>query len=233
MRRFRSIALAASVIVVSLGPDAAPIAAQGVGRAIDEGTFLITKTGAPSSTESFKIVRTDDGILQATARVTSGSQRLTSKLRTDSLGTPLEYSLLVNDGKATVLKIVAAAQTGRLSTQSTDQRGDVSMHEYPMSNGRSLILGDDFVHPLYFAALGKRAGALHVIDPRSSRGGTATLTARGLEPVDVGGRSATGTHYTLTVGAEQREFWVDPAGRLLRVEVPALGLKATREELPQ
>jgi len=34
-------------------------------------------------------------------------------------------------------------------------------------------------------------------------------------------------------GARQREFWVDSAARIPQVEIPSIGLKATRDELPR
>jgi hypothetical protein len=229
MRRHRSFAAALSLMVFA----STAAAGQGVGSLVDEGTFLVSKSGSPAGTESFKIVRLDDGNLMATGRYTAGSSHVTSSLRTDSVGTPIKYQLNVNDGRASVLRVAALASGTRLSARSTDQRGDESMREYPVPSGRCLILDDDLVHQLYFVALGKRTGAVQVIDTRASRGGTRTLAAHGLEPVDVAGHSVTATHYTLSGGGAQREFWIDAAGRLLRVEIPALGLKAAREELPR
>jgi hypothetical protein len=72
-----------------------------------------------------------------------------------------------------------------------------------------------------------------VIDPRGSHVGAATLSAMGLEPVEVGGKSVTGTHYSLVSGGVRRDFWLDASGRLLRVEVPSQQLVAAREELPR
>jgi len=58
------------------------------------------------------------------------------------------------------------------------------------------------------------------------------VSSIGLEPVTIGGRSATATHYSLGNGLGRRDFWVDSAGRVLRVET-SQGLKAIREELPR
>ena len=55
----------------------------------------------------------------------------------------------------------------------------------------------------------------------------------GLEPVEVGGKSVTATHYSLVSGGVRRDFWLDASGRLLRVEIPSQQLVATREELPR
>jgi hypothetical protein len=212
---------------------ASPLVAQAVGRPVDQGTFLVTRNGAPQATESFRILRLDDGSLQATAQAVGGSRRAVSRLHTDSLGTPIEYRLTVKDGATTVVDVAAGARGGRLSAKLTDQRGDVSMREYPVPTGRCLILGEDLVNETYFVALANRSGAVQVIDPRAAHGERLTLSARGMEPIDVGGRSVTATHYSLAGAGAQRDFWIDAAGRLLRVEIPSLGLKASREELPQ
>jgi hypothetical protein len=58
------------------------------------------------------------------------------------------------------------------------------------------------------------------------------VSSQGLEPIDIGGRSTTATHYVMTGGPVRRDFWLDSSGRLLRVETSA-GLKAIREELPR
>jgi hypothetical protein len=124
------------------------------------------------------------------------------------------------------------AQGGRLSELSKDGRGNESMTEYPVATGRSLILEDELLHQTYFVVLGKRSGSVQVIEPRGAHRVTLTLAAIGLEPVTIGGRSTTATHYSLGNGLGRRDFWVDSAGRVLRVET-SQGLKALREELPR
>jgi hypothetical protein len=229
MRRIRSFAAALPLVGFAL----TPLAAQGAGSLVDEGTFVVTKAGAPAGTESFRIMRTDAGGFVATGRFSFDGSVVTSSLRTDSTGTPVQYGMNVNDGRTPVLKIVAAATGSRLSARSTDQRGDESMREYPLPAGRCLVLDDNLLHQTYFAGLGKRSGPVHVINTRASHPGSISVTERGSEPVDVGGHSVSARHYSLAGGAAAREFWVDGAGRLLRVEVPAQGIKATREELPR
>ncbi len=205
MRRLRSLPTAAATLALST----LPAFGQAVGRPVDQGTFLVTRTGASPATESFRIVRLDDGTLQVTAQSVGGSRRAVSRLRTDSVGTPIEYRLTVREGSATLFDVAAAARGGRLSSKLTDPRGDVSMREYPVPSGRCLILGEDLVNETYFVALANRTGAVQVIDPRASHGESLTLNARGLEPIDVGGRSVTATRYSLAGSGVQRDFWID------------------------
>lgn len=212
-----------------------PSAVQGQGgssgRIVDEGTFTLTKSGAPSLAESFRITRTENA-LQATAQSSAGSRRITSRLIADTVGLPTDYALIVLEGRDTTFKVRVAGAGGRLSATSSNRRGDESMREYP-SPQSTIIMDDDLVHLAYFAALGKRtSGTLHLINPRTGTTATATMSSQGLEPIDIGGRSTTATHYVLSGGPIRRDFWLDSSGRLLRLETSA-GLKAIREELPR
>lgn len=208
---------------------AAALPAQG--RIIDEGTFIITKRGSPTQTESFRI-RTDNGQLLATGQLNAGTHRISSALTTDSIGTPIDYKLTVRDNGAETIIISAMNRAGRLTARSQVPRGDESTREYPIVAGNSLLLDDELLHQLYFLPLSKRTG-MQIIRPRSSHGGLAVLTPHGLEPLTIGGRGVTATHYTVTSGSMVRDFWVDSSGRLLQVEIASEGLKAVREELPR
>lgn len=209
-----------------------PVFGQGVGQVIDEGTFNITQTGAPPSTESFRIRKIDNGLILATGQHISGTRRISSALTTDTLGTPVEYRVEVRDGGNPTMTASAVARAGRLSARSQLARGDESMREYPVVAGQCLVLDDEMFHQMYFVTLAKRTGTVQVIKPRAAHGGTLKVQARGLEPITVAGRQVTATHYVVVNGTE-RDFWVDAAGRVLQVEVPSAGIKATREELPR
>jgi len=205
--------------------------AQG-GRIIDEGTFAVTRGGA-TQTENFRIARVENGLIRATGQLVSPAQRISSSLTFDSIGTPIKYDVAVTEKGVKTATVSAVGGGGRLTAKSNDQRGDESMREYPLTTGQSILLDEGLVHQLYVAALGRKPGSVQVIDPRGSRSGAATLTALGLEPVEVGGKSVTATHYSLANGSMRRDFWLDALGRVLRVEVPSLQLIAAREELPR
>ncbi len=213
----------------------ASLTAQGPGRVIDEGTFTIARAGEPTETENFRITQVDNGQIQATGQLSGGAHRATSKLVTDSLGTPVDFQVAIFDGtsRAPATTVRAGMRSGRLSALTHDRRGNEAMHEYAVSVGRCLVLDDELMHLTYFVGLGKRSGNVEVINPRGAHGGTFTLTARGLEPVVIGGKTVTGTHYSLSNGSTGRDYWIDAGGRLLRVEIAAAKLTATREELPR
>ena len=223
--------LAGPITALALGAlTPAIVAAQG--RILDEGTFSVTRAGA-SQTENFRIMRIENGLIKAVATVVSGTQKVTSILTADSLGTPVMYEVTVTEKGAKSVGLKAVAGGARLVAKTNDQHGDESMREYPVAAGQSLVVEGGLVHQLYFAALGRKPGSMQVIDLRGGRVTPSTLSAHGLEPVDVGGKSVTATHYSLVSAGVRREFWVDSAGRLLRVEIPSEQLVAAREELPR
>jgi hypothetical protein len=229
--RPRSVLLLLTPFLAVLGASPAP----GQGRIIDEGTFIVTKAGTAARTENFKVTRGgENGLITATGQLLAGSERVTSSLTTDTLGTPVRYELMVKEGGTKPsLTVVAVARAGRLAASTSNPRGDETMREYPLAPGNSVILDGGLFHQLFFLPLGRRLGAVQVIEPRTSHAGAVTLSAGGLEPIDVGGRSVTATHYSLVNGPVRTEFWVDAAGRLLRASIPSQGLLASREELPR
>jgi hypothetical protein len=226
-----SVVLARAVPMVALCT-LAGTSANAQARIVDEGTFAITRAGV-SETESFRIGRAENGLMRATGKLVSGTMRVSSALTVDSLGTPVSYEVTVTDKGAKVIGVNAAGGGARLVATSNDQRGGESMREYPLSTGQSMILEDGLLHQLFFAPLGKRLGKVQIINPRASRVVGGTLTALGLEPVDIAGKSITGTHYSLVSSGDRRDFWTDASGRLLRVEIPSQQLVATREEPPR
>jgi hypothetical protein len=182
--------------------------------------------------ESFRISRGDNGQLVATSQLNAGTRRLVTNLVADSVGTPITYTLTAMDNRARTAAVQAAAQSGRLATRVTNQRGDESDRDYPMGRERTVILDDELVHQLYFSGLSSRSGGIRVISPHVAKAGMFVIAAHGMEPIDVGGQSVTATHLSLVNGADRRDFWVDGDGRVLRAETSS-GLKAVRDELPR
>jgi hypothetical protein len=227
MRLRSAIALGTSL---TLG--ASPLAAQG--WAVDEGTFVVTKGGASGLTESFRIRRGAGGLIAATGRQTSGTQLITSSLTTDSVGTPTQYELQITRQGSPAVKVKAmAAGPRRMTAFSSAARGEESMREYPVVAGRTVILEPGLLHQLFFLPLGGRAGRIQVVEPGAARSTTAELTAKGPDHITVAGRPVTASRFSVTGLAADCDFWVDPQGRLLRVDIPSQGLSATREELPR
>jgi hypothetical protein len=236
MRSMTATAYLGALVGAGMGATAASAwaVAGGVqGGVIDQGAFRINRgSGGAPEVENFRISRGAAGQILATGQVSAGTRRVVSRLVTDSVGSPLEYQLTLLENGTRVAEVKAGASAGRLSTMTTNRRGDESDKDYPLGRDHAIILDDDLVHLLYFSSLSSRTGTIRVISPHAARAGAFTISAHGLEPVDIGGQSVTATHLSLTNGADQRDFWVDEDGRVLKVETSS-GLKAVRDELPR
>ena len=61
-----------------------------------------------------------------------------------------------------------------------------------------------------------------------------TVTESGTGPLQVGTREVQATRLHMDEpGADARDVWVDAAGRVLKVEIPAQRLVATRDDPPR
>jgi hypothetical protein len=204
----------------------------GQGRPIDEGTLILTRSGAPVGTETFRVVGVGTeatGQMRLTGQRSVGEQRISTTLVTDSLGTPSSYMLSIKEGRAEVLQLTAQGSPGRLASVSRDQQRNESMKEFIVTPGATVILDDELSHQFAVIALRRRPGPLKVIAPRTGREQAETLTSGGTESIEIGGRAVAATKWLVGAG---RQFWTDATGRLLRVVLPG-GLTATREELPR
>jgi hypothetical protein len=212
------------------------LAAQAPGRTIDEGTFVITQNGTQVGRESFRIVRAPSAsgdVYRATAQLALGAQRIEPTLSVDSSGTPLSYDVRVRDGTEPAVLLQARARPGRLSAMVRTRNGE-STKEYLVPSG-VVVLDDEIAHQLFFVTLGGRqSGSLTVIDPRTTAQSMATLENRGAATLDIAGKPMSATHFVLSAaGFRRREFWLDSAGRVLRVSIPERAIVATRDEIPR
>lgn len=211
---------------------AAPALAQG--RVIDEGSFLITRNGAPAGREAFRIVRmTGAGgdIFRATAQIADGDRRITPTLSTDSTGTPVSYELAIRDQSGPVLHLQARAVPGRMSVIEQTPHGE-SAKEYVVPK-RMLLLDQNVFHQYYFAALAG-PGSLQAIRPQGHAQGVVTVERGSADHVEVAGQQLAAVRYTVSpAGGDRAELWVDSAGRVLRVAIPTRGVVVQREELPR
>ena len=210
--------------------------AQAPARTVDEGTFLISRAGAPVGRESFRISQAARGAAEryrATAQVVIGDRRIVPTLTCDSLGAPISYDVSVQGGTDPTARLQARARPGRFSSMLRTRDGE-STREYVVPAG-VVVLDDDIVHQLYFLTIGgRRSGTVTVLAPRTGIQAVATLQNLGSSSVEIGGASVAGTHLVLTApGFARREFWIDAGGRVLKAAIPERGLIAQRDEPPR
>ncbi len=221
-------------LVVALASTlAAPAAAQVA--VADEGSFTITANGERIGREDFRI-RATPGPANRPTFIASGTvaydgRRLSPALSTDTALAPIGYEVEVRDG-ATSEKLSGTLSRGRISVRIRSPRGE-SAREYVVTEG-AYILDDDVFHQYFFLARREATGAVPVVVPRRNVQVTMRVSWAGAEPVTIGGRSISARKMVLEEpGAGRREVWVDEAGRVLRVSLPAKGIVATRDDPPR
>ncbi|HET7231439.1 MAG TPA: hypothetical protein VFJ16_15630 [Longimicrobium sp.] len=213
---------------------AVPAAAQNV----DQGTFRVYVGDREVGTETFTITQQGSGagaVTMASGRVelrlSEGSLSLAPRLRAQGVGAdPVQYQVDVT-GDAPQ-RIVGTISEGRVSQKIVTGAGE-QLREYVASSG-AVVLDEGVAHHYYFLAQRTHAGRVPVIVPRENRQVIATVTNRGEEPVQVGGRSVRLFHLVVQAqGAAAADVWVDDLNRVIRVEVPSRQYRAVRAELPR
>ncbi|NUQ19564.1 MAG: hypothetical protein HOQ09_01250 [Gemmatimonadaceae bacterium] len=207
----------------------APLRAQV--SVVDEGSFTIT-VGGRTGREDFRIVRAPvPGGMTLVASGTSvvGTARTVAVLRTDTTGAPIAYQLEAREGGEVRERITAQVSRDRLAMRSQTPRGE-SAREYFLRDGM-LILDEGEAHQYYFLTLLARDTVTAVL-PRRNVIAQFRVLSRGDEPIEIAGANVVARHYVVGDAASERQLWTDAAGRVLRVEAPALGLVAVRDALP-
>jgi hypothetical protein len=216
-----------------------PLAAQVA--TVDEGSFSITRNGAPAGREEFSIRRTPSGaeggaVYVASATIAYDGRRLSPALRADASGSPLAYQVEVKVGSEVQERLTGQVGRGRFSALTKTPRGE-SAKEYVVSDG-ALVLDDDVFHQYFFVARNVRGGGatIPVVVPRRNAQLSMRVEDRGSESVTVGGRALDARHLVLregTTAGTERDVWVDAQGRVLKVSIASRGIVAVRDEPPR
>lgn len=198
---------------------------------MDDATFVITRNGAPYGTEVFRIVRrtgtTGVEYVASCTRSVDG-QMIRTTLTVDSLGSPVSYARSTTGASAG--QLAAQRVPGRLVVEETG--GRASTKDY-LAGTQTLIIEDDLLHQLYFAAWKPATAAVSWVAPAGRNHAEAALADLGPSTVVIDGRTLPARHLSLGAGAGRREIWVDSARRLLKVVIPAQRLEGIRELPPR
>jgi hypothetical protein len=200
---------------------------------VDEGTFVILHDGSPVGRENFKIVNAPSAggqAFRATATIALNNERVTTTLTTDSLGAPLAYDVTVRVGAVLETTLRGSGRPGRFSALSRTRRGTAA-RDYIVGDN-PLVLDAGVFHEYYFSTLIPRRSRYAVLEPRTEKQSVMRFEERGDESRHVGRRTVMAHHLALIApDGSSRDVWVDFTGHLLRVEIPAAGLVAQRDEL--
>jgi hypothetical protein len=228
-RACRRAALALAPLVV---PGA--LAAQSV--VVDEGTFAVSLDGAPAGTERFTIRRAgvgNDAIVIANAVIDLNRGQGLIELR------PLLEVTPVDDASSSYQLKVSGAETSELSVRLAGRRYVSRIHTEAGEEEREFlarpgtrIVEEGVAHQYYFLRGAGEGSSTPVIEPRTRSQFQLVASAASEEQVAVGAARVTARKVTLSSGTDVRHVWFDAQGRVLRVEIPARGYLAERQDLP-
>ena len=219
--------LAAAIGLAALSP----VAASGQTTIVDEGSFTVTRAGR-TGREDFRIVRVATAppvVLLATGTAVNATTRVVAVARTDTTGAPVDFQLEGREANEVRERVTIEATRDRLSARSQSPRGE-SAREYFLRPGM-VIFDDEFAHQYYFLTLQGRDAVTAVL-PRRNELAQLHVLSKGDDAIEIAGTRVTARLYVVSDAAGERKFWTDRAGRVLRVEVPALSFTAVRDALP-
>jgi hypothetical protein len=166
-----------------------------------------------------------------------GDHRAAIRLEADSAGTPLRYTVEERSGASVTLRLGGQRVRGRFTTLSRSVNGEAA-REYLLEPG-AMVLEDNGV--LQYALIIRRpllqAGdsvSIPVLTPITNRQGTVSLALMTTADTVViaGSRRVARQWRIVTNAGEARFIWADSIGRLLRVQIPARGFDALRDDAP-
>jgi hypothetical protein len=203
---------------------------------LDEGSFLVREDTLEVARESFRLTqgrlaRGGTGWTLASAIRYDRARPVVVlspilEVSADTLPATLQYD--VADPREPV-RILGELGRGRFTVRFV-ARTTERAREFP-AGGRPVVL-DDSVFALYvFAAWRATAtpGALTAIVPRGLRRESVHVRDQGLESTTLNGHATSLRHVTVSGGANAVvHLWLDPAGRLMKVEIPSRRLTADR-----
>ena len=220
--------------------DAADQASRPQDQQLDVGSFTLFVHDQRAGREQFSMQRItlpSGSALELRAESAMGDRRAAVRLETDSLGSPLRYSVEERTGASVTLRLGGQRVRGRFTTLSRSVTGE-SAREYLLEPG-AMVLEDDGV--LQYALIIRRplsqAGDsvnVPVLTPIANRQGIARLALMTTSDTVIiaGTRRMARRWRMVTTTGEARFIWADSIGRLLRVTIPARGFDALRDDAP-
>jgi len=208
-------------------------AAQSV--VVDEGTFAVSLRGAPAGTEQFAIRRAgvgDDAIVIANAVIRLDRGAGPMELRPLLEVTPLDdasvnYQLKVSGSESSELSVRVAGRryVAHIRTDAGEEEREF------LARPGTRIVEEGVAHHYYFLRGVREGSSTPVIEPRTRRQVQLTASAATEEEIALGATRVRARKLTLSAGEDVRVVWFDAQGRVLRVEIPALGYVAERQDL--
>jgi hypothetical protein len=203
---------------------------------LDEGSFTVMRAGNRVGREDFSIRSSPSAggpSLVAHGVVAIGPRRIEPKLNADTSGGVLKYETEVRENGRTAVTYSGKLVRDHYQARSTRPEGE-SSREFRLPPG-TVAVEDDVLHQLWFITRRGPGATVSVLAPLRNVVETVRVELVGSEPLTIDTHELQTRHLRLrTEGSGvTKDVWVDAAGRLLKVVIPATNIVAVRDEAPR
>lgn len=213
-----------------------PMSAAAQGVIVDQGEFAIEIGGQQVGTEEFVLRRAglgrEDAVFaNAVVSVSRGTEGweirpLLRAVPDDGAADSYQVSVTGTDA----IEIRLALQGRRYLATIRSARGDEDREFQARESTR--VIESGVAHQYYFLGDLLEGRSAPVLEPRTSRQLTFSVTRREDVEIDVGSSSVRARRVEFRSDkGDDRTVWYDRQGRVLRVEVPSQGYVAIRTDL--
>lgn len=208
---------------------------------LDVGSFTLLVNGQRAGREQFSVQRVtsqDGGTLEVRSESAMGDRRVAMRLETDSVGTPVRYSVEERRGADVTLRLGGQRVRGRFATLARSSTGEAA-REYLLRPGAVVIEDDGIVQYALLVrdrTLADGAGiTLPSLTPiANSQGAVRLVLETSTDTIVVAGVRREARRWRVTASSgDLRLVWADNEGRLLRLSIPARSLEALRDDVPR
>ena len=213
----------------------APLPASGQSVVVDEGTFSIQRGGAPAGTEQFTIRRAGvgaDASVIAQAVIHLDGANGTTELR------PLLRTLIPEGNLSDYQLKVSGVETAEMSVWMDGRRFAARIRTAEGEEEREFLarpgthlLEEGVAHHYYFLKDVREGARTPILEPRTRKQIQLVASAPAEEEIRVGTARVRSRRVVFGAGEDARTVWFDTQGRVLRVEVPARGYVAQRQDI--
>jgi hypothetical protein len=172
-------------------------------------------------------------VLVAHGVVALGPKRIEPVLKSDSAGNVTEYDTEIRENGR--VSVTYAGKLARDHYHARTLRLDgESSREFRLPPG-TVAAEDDVIHQLWFIARRGPGASVPVLAPLRNVVETVRVELVGNEHLSIDARDFDARHLRLRTDGTgaTRDVWVDAAGHLLKVVIPATKITAVRDESPR
>ncbi len=203
---------------------------------LDEGSFTIMRGTDRIGREDFSIRSSPSGtgpVLVAHGVIVMGARRIEPSLNADTSGAVLKYQTEVRESGR--VSVTYSGELARDHYRARSLRPDgESSREFRLPAG-TVAAEEDVVHQLWFIVRRGPGAAVPVLAPLRNLVETIRVELVGNERMTIDSKEYDARHFRLRTDGSgaTRDVWVDAAGRLLKVTIPASRIVAVRDEGPR